>query len=443
MKKHFFYSNSVHVLLVGVVFFATLGIFASSVPTFSHAATTTTKKVVAKTAITKKVTVAAVSYPFEVSGWLPYWRAATSSADVLPNLNKLTEINPFGYTVKSDGTLYDAGNLNSATSSYAAVIVAARAQKVRVIPTVMWSNTQAISAMLSTKASRAQNIASIMSEVTKNNFDGIDIDYEGKLSSDKDNYSLYLKELSAAMGKKWVMCTIEARTPAQDLNTNAPLSDIQYSNDFKAIGTYCDRVRFMTYDQESADKTLNAAAGTSIYSPVADPAWVTKAIQLAQKDIPSKKIEMGIATYGYEYNVTPYSNGTGYIYDLLWSFNPKYALQIAAPLGIMPTRNASGELAFTYPEPVAAPTTLPAGTSAATATTPTTVSAGSLNTPVAQAAAASYSLPGTTRYMTWSDSVAIAQKIALAKKLGIRGVSIFKLDGGEDQNIWNVLPVQR
>ena len=54
-----------------------------------------------------------------------------------------------------------------------------------------------------------------------------------------------------------------------------------------------------------------------------------------------------------------------------------------------------------------------------------------------------YGLPGTVRYVTWSDSVAIAQKIALAKQLGIRGVAIFKIDGGEDQNLWNYLPSLR
>ncbi len=383
-------------------------------------------------AATKKV----VPIKLEVSGWLPYWRAATSSADVLPHLNQLTEINPFGYTVKNDGTLYDAGNLNSATSSYATLIAAARAQKVRVIPTVMWSNTDAISAMLSTSQTRAVNIASIVQTINQNNFDGIDIDYEGKKASDIHNFAAFLKELYKAMGKKYVMCTIEARTPPQDLNTNTPVDQFQYANDLPSINKYCDRVRIMTYDQESADKTLNNAAGNGIYSPVSDPKWVTAVVKLMSKDIKPSKIEIGVATYGYGYDITPYANNSGYMYDLLWSFNPKYATDIASSLGITPTRNASGELEFTY-VPTSTPPVTPASTNSATPTNPNLQA--SAGTAVAQA----QGLTGTERYMTWSDSVSIAQKIALAKKLGVRGIAIFKLDGGEDQNLWNVLPTQR
>ncbi|MDD2657856.1 MAG: hypothetical protein PHD04_04345, partial [Candidatus Pacebacteria bacterium] len=55
--------------------------------------------------------------PFEVSGWLPYWRVATSTADVLPHLSSLTSVMPFGYTVRNDGTLFDAYGLGSPTSS--------------------------------------------------------------------------------------------------------------------------------------------------------------------------------------------------------------------------------------------------------------------------------------------------------------------------------------
>ncbi|KKU03595.1 MAG: hypothetical protein UX06_C0039G0004 [Candidatus Giovannonibacteria bacterium GW2011_GWA2_45_21] len=50
---------------------------------------------------------ASAAAKLEVSGWLPYWRAASSTADVLPHLSDLKEVNPFGYSVKSDGTLAD------------------------------------------------------------------------------------------------------------------------------------------------------------------------------------------------------------------------------------------------------------------------------------------------------------------------------------------------
>ena len=42
-------------------------------------------------------------------------------------------------------------------------------------------------------------------------------------------------------------------------------------------------------------------------------------------------------------------------------------------------------------------------------------------------------------FLTWSDSTAIAEKVALARRLGIRGVAVFKFDGGEDPKMWEVL----
>lgn len=42
-------------------------------------------------------------------------------------------------------------------------------------------------------------------------------------------------------------------------------------------------------------------------------------------------------------------------------------------------------------------------------------------------------------YLSWSDAQAIADKVALARKLGVRGVAVFKFDGGQDPNMWGVL----
>ena len=80
----------------------------------------------------------------------------------------------------------------------------------------------------------------------------------------------------------------------------------------------------------------------------------------------------------------------------------------------------AGELSFTYhPQNVVAATS---------------VNSASVLTALAGATDTSFNI------LWWSDAQAIADKIALARKLGVRGVSVFKIDGGADPNLWTVLP---
>ena len=368
---------------------------------------------------------------FEVSGWIPYWRSATGTIDVLPHLDSLTEVNPFVYTIKNDGTLLDNGTLDS--EPWASFIVAAKAKKVRVIPTVMTSNSELLHELLSNSAKRVALEDRITKLVKDNGFDGIDIDFEGKKAADKDYFSTFLKGLYARMGTKWVMCTIESRTPndSRYYGTEIPPDATIYANDFVAINKYCDRVRIMAYDQQGVDLQLAALAASSsqIYAPLADPAWVEKVVNLAKKNIKASKIMIGVPTYGYEYDVTAYANNE-YVYDLLWSFNPGYAYPLAALYGVTPQRNAAGEMYFTYTP-----------NNSAGSTTPTTLGPNSalLAASAANLYATTYNSHITFRLLDWSDAQSVKTKIDLAKRLGVRGISVFKFDGGEDPNIWGVL----
>ena len=373
---------------------------------------------------------ASAATPFEVTGWIPYWRSATGTADVLPNLSKLTEVNPFVYTLKSDGTFVDNGVLDQ--EPWLSFIAAAKAQKVRVIPTVMTSNSALLHDILSDSKKRIALEVYTANLVKEKGFDGIDLDFEGKKAEDKDNYSTFLKGLYARMGNKWVMCTIESRTPLDSryYGTDIPPDAEIYANDFKEINKYCDRVRIMAYDQQGIDLKLAAQAASSsqLYAPVADPAWVEKAVNLAAKDIARSKILIGVPTYGYEYDVTAYANND-YVYKILWTFNPGYAWPIAQSYGITPERNAAGEMYFTYVS------------TAATSSPP--VSLGPNSASLAAAAASQYATAYNShlnfRLMEWPDAQSVQTKIDLARKLGIRGISIFKFDGGEDPAIWNTL----
>ena len=373
---------------------------------------------------------ASAATTFEVSGWLPYWRSATSTRDVLPHLDLLTEVNPFVYTLRSDGTFMDNGKMDE--EPWVSFVAAAKAKKVRVIPTVMTSNGALIHDLLSNTKSRIALEDYIADFVKTNNFDGIDIDFEGKKAADKQYFATFLKGLYARMGNKWVMCTIESRTPIDSryYGTDIPPDAEIYANDFDAINKYCDRVRIMAYDQQGVDQALSSAAASSsrLYAPVADPAWVQKVINLISKSISKNKLMIGIPTYGYEYAVTAYA-GNQYVYDILCTFNPLYAVQIAQQYGVTPSRAAWGEMQLSHIKD--------SGSSSPP------VSGGTYSALAAAAAASQYATQGNThvdfRYLVWPDAQAIAQKIALAKALGVRGVSIFKLDGGEDQGIWQVL----
>jgi spore germination protein YaaH len=388
-----------------------------------------------------QTTFAATTPKLEVSGWVPYWRSATGTKEALDNLSVFKEINPFGYTVKTNGTLFDAMKINE--EPWASFIATAKTKKIRVVPTVMWSNGAAIHKILSNTKSRIALEDEIAATVKKNGFDGIDIDFEGKLAETRPYFSTFLKGLYARMGNKWVMCTIEARTPLDSRYDTIP-KGIEYANDFVAINKYCDRVRFMAYDQGAIDIKLNREANGQPYVPIADTRWVEKTIREAMKTIPAKKISIGVATYGYEYEVIPLSE-YGYRYKMKWAFNPRYANELATDLGITPTRNAAGELSFIY-NPNATTELIHEKASSTTEAASMTgnnqlaalgiLSDGTINVSTTTQSTAKKEI---THIVWWSDAEAIQDKIDLAKKLGVRGVSIFKIDGGADPRLWEIL----
>ena len=384
-------------------------------------------------AATQKPVVKAKPKPakIEVYGWIPYWRTATGTADALVHLSTFTQISPFGFTMKKDGTLFDAAKLTE--EPWLSLFAEAKKKKVKIVPTVMWGDGATIHAVLSNTKKRIALEDEIAKMVKDRGYDGIDIDFEGKLAETKPYYALFLKGLYQRMGKKLVYCTIEARTPLSSRYDTIP-KDIQYANDFVAINKYCDRVNIMAYDQGTIDLRLNEE-NIGPYVPIADPQWVEKSVREAMKTISKKKIMIGVATYGYEYEFRKLSE-SGYRYDMQWAFNPRYATELATSLGITPMRNSAGELSFTYTPTSTAPT-VPSSVS-----TDQTLSN---NTPIATTSFSENGVPlapTTTpkqNILWWSDATAIADKVALARKLGVRGVAVFKIDGGEDPNIWNVL----
>lgn len=383
------------------------------------------------TVVSSSTSSVSTNSPLEFSGWIPYWRSATGTRDVLPHLTQLKSVMPFGYTMKNNGTLADTAHLRE--EPWTSFIAEAKKQKVRVIPSIMWGDGDAIHAILSNTKTRIALEDEIANMVKKNGFDGIDIDFEAKKHETIDYFSTFLKGLYQRMGNKWVYCTIEARMPLSHRyspDAIIPPDAQDYANDYVALNKYCDRVEIMAYDQGTIDVALNKVR-PSPYAPIADPEWVESLVTLAAQDIAKSKIIIGVPTYGYEYRVTRDANGK-FTYKVLWPFNYRYATDIASKLGITPTRNSANEIGFKY-DPKLLEAIAPEGNDSTL-----TQQAISTSTDI-ETASSTLNSTQTFNYLSWSDAKAIADKVALARKLGVRGVAVFKFDGGEDPAMWEVL----
>ena len=377
-----------------------------------------------------KATVYAETSKLEVSAWLPYWKIDDATADAKEHLDSLNVIHPFGYTVKSDGTLNDE-LLDIRNSSWKRLFKAAKKKGVLIVPSIMSSDGETLHAILSDENLRTTHIKEITKLVKKEKYDGIDIDYEGKKAETNQYFGFFLRDLKQALGSKILTCTIEARTPPSSLYKVIP-STIEYANDYAAIGTYCDQVKLMTYDQGRADIVLNDAKSGAPYIPVSDVDWVRKVVVLALQTIPKEKIELGIPTYGREYEVTVSPNWFQ-SYKKLWSVNPDVAIQTADEYNVKPSRNKAGEISYSYipsesnlklSSKLKIPKNTPSG-----------------NKVAAQALAHANKTGETITFnlVWWSDAEAIKQKTDLAKEYKLGGVGIFKVDGGEDSEMWDEL----
>ncbi len=343
----------------------------------------------------------AKSTDFEVAVWVPYWHKTVASEEVKNNLKQLTTISPFSFEVDANGKIKDT--LKIGVEPWPSLIHEARASKVKIIPTIMWSNGEAMDKIFRNAKLRSSHVAEIMKIVKAGNYDGIDIDYENKKAETYRGFTAFLRLLSLKLKaqNKTLVCTIEARMPPTSRFLVVP-AKIEYANNYKAINKYCDEVRIMAYDQMTADILLTKRKiQLGYYSPVADKDWVKKVVAFSSNQIDREKLVLGVANYGYEYEVT--DKGTYYDYKKIRSVSYKTATDLAKTLSKIPERNSAGELSFTY---IKGPPSSKSGEASA------------------------------TRLVWFSDKKAIADKIALAKTMRLKGVALFRADGSAETGFW-------
>lgn len=162
----------------------------------------------------------------------------------------------------------------------------------RVVPAIQNSgfNPEYVHTMVSDPAQRASHVASLITIVTQEQYDGIDIDYESLYLKDRDDFSLFIEELSTALHEQGKLLSVTVHPKTSDA---APWEAAR-AQDWARLGAAADLFKIMIYDYSS---------GPNEAGPIAPVDWALQVVAYAVEQVPAEKVYVGLPFYGYDYAV--------------------------------------------------------------------------------------------------------------------------------------------
>lgn len=204
----------------------------------------------------------------------------------------LTYLSPFSYSVTPDGDIISPNDGR----------LIERARNSDVMPLMVVTNinegsfsTNVLTRILANPEARERLISSILSELERKSYYGVNLDMEYISPDDKETYNAFLRELSERLHNSGYIL-ITAVAPKYRADQPGLLYE---SHDYKVQGEAADYVIIMTYEW-----------GYTYSSPMSVQPIneVRKVLTYATSEIPSGKIIMGMPNYGYDWTL-PYIRG--------------------------------------------------------------------------------------------------------------------------------------
>ena len=235
-----------------------------------------------------------------LTGWIPYYSMKTSLPAALNNADLIKEVMPFWYTLKYDGKnksafisdLYLTGN---PSVPIATPLAALRAAGFQIIPTITDGTDKLVLANLLANAGNRTKIAKTISDyVVANNFDGIDLDFEGFAFVDGNTtwaktaplWVAFVKELSGLLHANNKLLSVSS--PYNFDSSEKQKGYTVYA--WPQIAPHIDRLRIMTYDYSVAK-----------VGPIGPISWTEKTVAYAISIMPASKVYVGLAGYGRDW----------------------------------------------------------------------------------------------------------------------------------------------
>jgi len=158
--------------------------------------------------------------------------------------------------------------------------------------------------------------------VVTNAFDGIDIDYESLPLSARPSFSAFVTLLAQKLHQSGKTLSVTVSPKTSDSQTWAGPG----GQDWTVIGSAADSIKIMAYDYHYSGGPAGALTPLD---------WLDAVATYAESRMPANKVRIGLPWFGHDWQGTSATSVT-------------YASGMALASGAAPSRDASGELTFTY-----------------------------------------------------------------------------------------------
>ena len=230
-----------------------------------------------------------------LTGWVPYYSTSSSLTSAVLNGDLVKEVMPFWYTLKSESKITDLYTPANPNFSMSQALTVMRDSGFEIIPTITDGTAKlALAKILANPGTRTKTVDTILNLVLRNNFDGIDLNFEGFAFVDgtsswpatQVNWNAFIRELSVAF--RSANKIISVTTPV--LFDPASGKKGYFVYDWATIAPFIDRLRIMTYDYSTATS-----------GPIGPLNWIEESVSYAVSVVPASKIFIGVAGYGRDW----------------------------------------------------------------------------------------------------------------------------------------------
>lgn len=223
---------------------------------------------------------------------IPYWNIEHDTSVVLANRKAVNEVSPWIYGLTATGAIVPQYGQQQ-NAAVAADLAKLRAAHLRLVPSIAnitggkW-NTKVITQVLSNPTLMRGHVNAVVGLVQRENYAGIDIDYEELPGSDRQAFTHFIAELATALHAHGKVLSV-AVFPQTG---TAAAGQAASAQDYAALGRAADQVRIMAYNYHWANSAPGATAPVN---------WVRSVLKYAKSQMPASKVVLGIPLFGYDW----------------------------------------------------------------------------------------------------------------------------------------------